>query len=297
MRVARTRIRNILTRTSGYLKTVCSHSLQPYRGCSLGLSLCGVGCYVQHNPYVTAGRPWGHFLEARENAASSYRSNAPRERRWARRARGAFSVFLSSSTEPFLPQEFRLGITRRVLEAMLEEPPDVLILQTHSHHVIRYLELYHDLTSRCDLRCHISIETDRERLPGLPPHASSVESRFAAAERLKSTGLRTVITVSPLLPLASPREFFRRIARTAHAVVIDHFIGGDGTDDGRRTRRTPVPAAMAAVDPASVTLEYRDRLVELAREILPGAVGVGADGFAGRYLPPVHLPADLPPLP
>ena len=54
---------------------------------------------------------------------------------------------------------------------------------------------------------------------------------------------------------------------------------------------------MAAVDPASVTLEYRDRLVELAREILPGAVGVGADGFAGRYLPPFHLPADLPPLP
>ena len=51
-----TDVANPLTRTGGYLAGVTSHSLQPYRGCPLGSSLCGVGCYVQHNPWLTRGR-------------------------------------------------------------------------------------------------------------------------------------------------------------------------------------------------------------------------------------------------
>ena len=133
MELAVTEIRNILTRTTGFLKTVTSHSVQPYRGCSFGNALCGVGCYVQHNPYATQGRPWGSFLEVRKNGADSYRLHVDRERRWARKSRGKFGVFLSSSTEPFLPQEFRYRVTEKLLHAMLESPPDLLILQTHSH--------------------------------------------------------------------------------------------------------------------------------------------------------------------
>ena len=79
MELAVTEIRNILTRTTGFLKTVTSHSVQPYRGCSLGNALCGVGCYVQHNPYATQGRPWGSFLEVRKNDADSYRLHVDRE--------------------------------------------------------------------------------------------------------------------------------------------------------------------------------------------------------------------------
>lgn len=281
--VIETTIGNVLTRTTGYLKTVTSHSLQPYRGCTFGNALCGVGCYVRHNRHLLAGREWGGFLEVRTNAAESYRKNYERERNWARRDGGRFSIFCSSATEPFLPQEARFGVTRSVLEAMQSAPPDVLVLQTHSHRVAESAGLLCELSARCELRVHVSIETDRESLPGLPGHASSVEKRFAACEALKSAGLRTVVTVSPLLPIARPAAFFRRIAAVADAVVIDHFIQGDGSADGSRTRRTPLPAAMAAVDPASTTLEYRERMVEIACRYLPGRVGVNIDGFAGRY--------------
>ena len=280
-----TEVRSVLTRSSGFLKTVTSHSLQPYRGCALGSSLCGVGCYVRHNRWITEGRPWGSFVEVRENAAESYLATCGKERRWARRSRGSFSIFLSSSTEPFMPQEFRYGVTRRVLEAMVGEPPDLLILQTHSHRVTEYSELYRELAGRCRLRFHLSIETDRERLPGLPRHASPVARRFAAARELKAAGLFTVVTVSPLLPIADPERFFAEIARSADAVVIDHFIEGDGTADGRRTRRTSLPAAMEEVRPGSSELSYRDAMVRRAQRYLPGRVGVSVDGFAGRYLP------------
>ncbi|MDY7095583.1 MAG: radical SAM protein [Acidobacteriota bacterium] len=289
MKIHFTTIENPLTRCGGYLRTVTSHSLQPYAGCSLGNSLCGVGCYVRHNPWVTRGRTWGSFLEVRTNLAEAYGRHAPRERRWARRqgedSQGVFSIFLSSSTEPFPPQEGRFGITRSVLEAMLQEPPDELVLQTHSHRVAQEVQLLKRLAEVCRLRVHLSVETDRERLPGLPPPASPVSRRLEAAQELRAAGLRTVITVAPLLPMEHPERFFRRLGEVADAVVIDHFIGGDGSADGRRTLRTQLPAAMAQVLPESVGLGYRRRMVDLAREVFPGPVGVGAEGFAGRYLP------------
>jgi DNA repair photolyase len=276
-------IRSILTRASGYLETVCSHSLQPYRGCPFGKSLCGVGCYVQHSLHVTRGRPWGSFLEVRTNAAEAYRAGYERERRWGRETRGGFVIFLSSATEPFPPQESRHGITRSVLSAMLDRPPDGLIVQTHSHRVVEALDVLVPLAGRCDLRAHLSIETDRERLPGLPPPASTIAQRFESARALRRAGLRVIITVSPLLPIADPESFFARIAEAADAVVLDHFIGGDGSVHGARTLRTSLPAAMAALDPASVALEYRDRMGAIAETHLPGRVGYGRDGFAGRW--------------
>ena len=284
LKVSQTQVRSILTRTSGFLRTVTSHSLQPYRGCAYGSSLCGVGCYVRHNGLLTRGRPWGSFLEVRVNAADAYERQVDAERLWAQRS-GAFSVFLSSSTDPFVPQERRFGVTRAVLETMHQSPPDELILQTHSHLVADYTDLLVDLASSCDLRVHLSIESDRDRLPGLPPPASSVDHRFAAAAALRAGGVRVVITVAPLLPIADPESFFARVGDHADAAVIDHFIGGDGSAAGARTTRTALPLAMASVDPASVGLAYRDRMVDIARRHLPGRVGVNIDGFAGRFLP------------
>jgi len=283
MHVSKTEVKSILTRSSGYLRTVCSHSLQGYRGCSYGRTLCGVGCYVQHNPWLTRGETWGSFLEIRVNAAEQYRRQQPKERAWAEKSRGTFTIFMSSSTDPFLPHEDRFCITRKVLEAMLEKPPDSLILQSHSHRAGMYLELCQRLAERCELRFHLSIESDRDRLNGLPPPASSVAARLEAAARLRAAGLRVVITMAPLLPIEDPPAWFARVAQCADAVVLDHFIGGDGSKEGQRTLRTPLPAAIAAVDPACLSLRYRDEMVQLARKIMPGRVGIGISGFGGNY--------------
>lgn len=276
-------IQNVLTRTTGYLRSVSSHSLQPYRGCTFGKALCGVGCYVQHSRHLTRGRAWGSFLEVRENAADSYRENAERERRWAHRRGDPFSIFCSSATDPFVPQEFKYGVTRQVLEALCADPPDGMILQTHSHRVVEYRDLLGELAARCKLRIHISIETDRESIPGLTPHASPVERRLESCSALRSAGLFVVVTVSPLLPIADGDRFFGRIAEAADAVVIDHFIEGDGSPSGSRTLQTPLPAAMRALEPGSVTLGYREEIVAQARRHMPGRVGLSTAGFAGVY--------------
>jgi len=290
MDVTTTTVGRILTRASGYVAPVASHTLQPYGGCALGNSLCGIGCYVRGSWFVTRGREWGGYVEVRANAAEAYRAESACERKWAGRSGRPFGIFMSSATEPFQPAERKYHVTRSVLEAMIERPPDVLIVQSHSHHVADYLDLYPALAKRCDLRFHVSIESDRDRLPGLPPPASSVEKRLAAASALKAAGLRVVATLSPLHPIDNPDRFFARLARTMDAIVIDHFITGDGTPTGARTLRTAMPLAMAAVEPASVTLAYRDRIVEIARQHMPGRVGVGVDGFAGIFLPAARAP-------
>lgn len=274
-------VRSILTRSTGYLTEVCSHSLQPYRGCSLGNSLCGQYCYVRHNPWVTEGRAWGSFLEVRGNASQVYLAQYERERNWARRHRGGFEIFLASATEPFLPQERHFGVTRSLLEAMTQAPPDLLILQTRSPQVVEHISLLKKLPG---LRVHLTIETDRLGLAGLPAPATKPSARFQAARKLRAEGIRVVITVSPLLPIENPDAFFAEVAASADAVILDHFIGGDGSPRGSRTLRTSVPAAMAALEPASVLLSYREEMIEVARRYLPGRVGVNIDGFAGRYL-------------
>lgn len=276
-------IKNILTRTSGYLDAVSTHSLQPYRGCSYGRSLCGVGCYVQHNPFITRGRPWGSFLEVRTNAAESYLRHVARERAWAHKVGRRFGIFMSSSTDPFVPQEKTYRVTACLLQAMQIMPPDELIVQTHSATVAEHAVTLRLLSESCRLRVHISIEGDRDRLPGLPPPASSVQSRLEAAGRLKEAGLFTVITVAPLFPLQDPPAFFRRCGQVSDALVLDHFVGGDGTVSGSRTRLTPLPASMEQIQPGSSRPAYQEQAYEWARCYYPGPIGMGPQGFAGRY--------------
>ena len=84
--------------------------------------------------------------------------------------------------------------------------------------------------------------------------------------------------------MANPEAFLRRLAEVADAVVIDHFLEGDGSRDGSRTLRTALPAAMVALNPHSTSLAYRQEIVELACRVMPGRVGVSRDGFAGRLL-------------
>jgi hypothetical protein len=88
--------------------------------------------------------------------------------------------------------------------------------------------------------------------------------------------------MSPLYPLIDPDYFFSQLIKSgASAVVIDHFIEGDGTQDGSRTYRTQLPSSIKLIDEEALELSYRDSIVSIARNYLP--VGISAPGFAGIY--------------
>jgi DNA repair photolyase len=274
--------KTLLTRSSGYLKSVCSHSLNPYSGCGYGLSSCGEGCYVRFNHWLTRGREWGKFVDVKINAGELYLQSAVKEKNWAHRNSTPFTIFMSSSTDPWQPAEKKHRVTRAILQSMTTCPPDTLILQTHSASILDDQKLLLELSRLCSLRAHISIEGDRNRLPGLPPPPCSVDQRISALEQLSAQGLNTVACLSPLYPLKNPQHFFKRLKSAgASAVIIDHFIEGDGSAQGSRTFKTNLPSAMSKVQKDSIQLSYRDYIATIARAYLP--VGVSAQGFAGHY--------------
>lgn len=278
------RVKNVLTPATGYLDGIATHSLNPYVGCAFGRSLCGMACYVQHNRWITKGRAWGSFLEARENTYESYLANVDLARKSAKLGGKPFGIFLSSSTDPFPPQERVQRVTEMLLRAMLDQPPDQLVIQTHSADVANHVDLIKQLADKMDrLRVQVSIECDRDVIEGLPRPAFTVERRLQALKTCKEAGIEAICCVAPLLPIERPYAFFSRVEEAASAVIVDHFIGGDGSVGGARTAATPVPAVMESLKAGSSRIEYQTEIVGIAREVMPGRVGVSRDGFAGRF--------------
>lgn len=272
--------RTILTPASGYLEGAWTHTLNPYSGCSFAGAACGVYCYAQHNRWVTRGRPWGLY-GAKTRAAACYRDEHDRERRAGRPLR----LFMASSTDPWLPQEATAGVTRGVLEAMLDRPPDALLLQTRAPRCRRDLTLVRELAARTRVRLSMTIETDLERVPGLPPHASSPAERLEVLAAFRAAGVPTQAAVAPLLPLGDPDAFAAALDRAADRVVLDHWLIGDGSL-GARTRRTGLVAALRDHGLAEWSeLAALDRVRErLVARLGPGRVLVGQEGWNAAAL-------------
>ena len=98
-------------------------------------------------------------------------------------------IFMSSVTDPYVPQEKSQEITRCVLQEMLERAPDVLVIQTHATLVERDIEIIDALSKRCRVWVSITVETDMDELPpGFPRHASLPSRRLEDARAIPPPG-------------------------------------------------------------------------------------------------------------
>ena len=176
---------------------------------------------------------------------------------------------MSSVTDPYVPQEKSLQITRSVLLEMLERPPDVLVIQTHTTLIKRDIDVIEPLSKRCRLWVSVTVETDMDELPaGFPPHASLPSRRIETLERFRRHGVPTQATVSPLLPLCDATGFAHRLGSVCDRVIIDHYLIGDGSKNGLRTKRTGFGEMLEAAGYGEWTRleklwEVRDRMIEV----------------------------------
>ena len=76
----------------------------------------------------------------------AYRRDHDRIKRPRRGEPGPLRIYMSSSTDPYIPQEKTLRLTRALLEEMIERPPDVLVIQSHHTMVERDIDLIADLS-------------------------------------------------------------------------------------------------------------------------------------------------------
>ncbi|MFQ5637152.1 MAG: radical SAM protein [bacterium] len=229
--------KTILTPTSGFLKTGYTHSVNVYRGCAFAKALCGTFCYAQHNIWITKGRRWG-FYAAKRHVADAYCREYDRIKKPSGRPAKPLKIYMSSVTDPYIPQEARLKSTRALLTEMVARPPDALVVQTHNTLILRDIDLIQEIAEKCTVWVSMSVETDMDPVPGLPQHASPPQTRLAVAKQFKDAGVKTQIAVSPLLPISDLPAFCTRIDECASRVILDHFLIGDGSPNGLRTKRT-----------------------------------------------------------
>jgi DNA repair photolyase len=225
--------RKILTEAKGYLDVGFTHSLNPYNGCAFSCKYC----YVREMPIQKfKGIPWGEWVDIKTNAAENYRNEMLR----LRRKEKPVHLFMSSATDPYQPIERKAGLTRGILEKMIETPPDFLQLQTRSPLITRDLDLLVELKEKCEVLVSMTIETDREDLKRLfAPFAPGMKLRMKALRDIHDAGITTQASISPVLPFTP--DFPNLLKGIADRVWIDTLSIGDGAM-GQRSNRLGMPA-------------------------------------------------------
>ncbi|HJT76269.1 MAG TPA: radical SAM protein [Gemmataceae bacterium] len=252
--------RSIFSPATGFIRRGgFDWTCNPYLGCSFGC----VYCYAMFLPQNRRPKEeWGRWFQAKANAVAVARRQAPKV--------AGQALYLSSVTDPYLPAERGLGLTRGILEALLPYQPRLLV-QTRGPLVVRDLDLLRQFRA---VRVNLSVPTDSEAVRrAFEPKAPRLERRWEALAAVRAAGVPVGVCVTPMLPLEDAEGLVARLAAFAPDVLVtQHFHdsgGGFGADTGEAARRLLAERRWTEDD-------YR-RCVERLRRHLP--VYEGEAGF------------------
>lgn len=220
--------RSIFSPAAGFIRRGgFDWTCNPYLGCTFGCTYC----YAMFLPQNRRPREeWGRWFQPKINAVDL-------ARRQAHKVAGQ-AVYISSVTDPYLPAERSLRLTRGVLEALLPHQPRVLI-QTRGPLVVRDRDVLSGFEA---VRVNVSIPTDDEAVrQAFEPKAPPLEQRWEALRNLRAAGVPVGICVTPMLPLANVVRFAERLVDfDPRVLVLQDFHdshGGFGADTGLAARK------------------------------------------------------------
>ena len=205
------------------------YSVNPYSGCSFNC----IYCYIRGSKYG-------------ENMAKTFsvKTNAPEllEKQLSRRAKkGEYGIIaLSSATEPYMPIEEKLKLTRRLLKIILKHRFPVEIA-SKSKLISRDLDILKEIDKNAILPADLkpklkhgtiisfSVSTLDERLAKiLEPGAPKPTERLETMKKCKEEGFFTGVCFIPVLPfLSDSEEEIEKTIRTVKEHGADFiFVGG-----------------------------------------------------------------------
>lgn len=199
--------RSIFSPATGYIQRGgFAWTCNPYVGCTFGCTYC----YAVFLPQNRRPREdWGKWIQAKVNAVELAQKEA-------HKVAGA-ALYLSSVTDPYVPVERTLGLTRGILENLVPHQPRLLV-QTRGPLVVRDIDVLQQFRS---LRVNISIPTDSEAVrQKFEPKAPPLERRWETLQMLRDAGLPVGICVTPTLPLENVEAFVNRLAAFAPDVLV-----------------------------------------------------------------------------
>jgi DNA repair photolyase len=174
-------------------------SINPYRGCEHGC----IYCYARPSHAYLGLSPGLDFetkIYAKFEAASLL------ERELARPGYRCQPIALGSNTDPYQPQERRLGITRAIIEVLARCRHPVTIV-TKSAAVLRDLDLLAPMAAEGLAAVAVSVTTlDSALARTLEPRAAAPHRRLQALRELSRAGVPATVMAAPMIPGLNDHE-------------------------------------------------------------------------------------------
>jgi DNA repair photolyase len=170
-----------------------SFTINPYRGCQHACVYC-----FARGTHEYLGYDSGHDFESRiivkTNAAAVLREQLRRPS-WKREM-----ILLGTACDPYQQAELKYGISRQLLEVMLEFRQPVHML-TKSPAVVRDVDVWARLAQVTDAQIAFSIPTVDEAIwKKMEPGTAKPAKRFEALRELSAAGVRCGVMIAPIIP-------------------------------------------------------------------------------------------------
>ena len=194
-------------------------SINPYRGCEHGCVYCfarPTHAYLGYSP----GLDFETRLHYKPDAAALLRGElaAPRYR--------CTPLALGVNTDAYQPLERQLGITRALLEVLLETRHPLSII-TKGALIERDLDLLRPLAEQGLVQVMVSLTTlDAELARRMEPRAASPARRQRVISTLSDAGIPVGVLMAPLIPFLNDHEIkpLLAAARGAGALQADYVL-------------------------------------------------------------------------
>lgn len=188
-------------------------SINPYRGCSHGCIYCyarPAHAYLGLSPGLDFEtklffKPEAGRLLTAELSRKGYKPGV---------------IHIGGDTDPYQPDEKRLGVTREVLETLQRSRHPFSII-TKSALILRDLDVLGEMGRAGLVRAAVSITSlDRRLARSMEPRAATPERRIEAVRRLSEAGVPTVVMFAPSIPGLNDHEMEAVLQRAAEAGAV-----------------------------------------------------------------------------
>lgn len=154
----------------------------PYIGCTHKCKYC-YATYMRRN--TNHFEPWGEFLDIK------YWPKIKNPNKYDEK-----EIFISSATDPYLPEEEKYGRTRELL-SQLEGTTAYISIQTKSDLVLKDLDL---IKTFKHIRVGFSINTLDDEFRKKLDDSVSIERKLNAMKKLYDEGILTTCFIAPIFP-------------------------------------------------------------------------------------------------
>ena len=158
-----------------------------YRGCTHGCIYCDSRseCYQIKHTFED--------IEIKENAIELLESTL-------RRKRNKCMIGTGSMTDPYMPLEEKIGMTRKAIETVYRYGLGFTVI-TKSPLILRDLDLLRAINKKAKCVVQMTLTTYNDSLCKiLEPNVAVTSERFAVLKKLRDAGIPTVVWLTPILP-------------------------------------------------------------------------------------------------